>query len=272
MFTLKSNRIEDFPFEEYSELNLSELEELAKTHRLREYNSWMLPQIVAHYASWQLDYNVVGKVDCRATSRLNIKTPWQVGLWRVVTQLKRSSLVKQQIDPQYTNYSALVPIILSAQKRYNNIPYNSWQIDKDCWLVEKNLLQAMLWVPADHVPEHFDSGFRSHELRYGLSESRLLELRRQGLAVRDAAVKGRTDNPISNWCLRNMRGTELEGAPKLVGTMLCQIWVAHPSLRTPYMILDPNDWDWMPPALIVTELFDTQKLIKQTTSTDLPWL
>ena len=259
MFTLSSNKIEDFPFEQYSELNLSELEELAKTHRLREYNSWMLPQIVAYYATWSLEYNAAGKVDCLATSRKNITTPWQVGLWRVVTQLKRSSLVKQQIDPQYTNYSALVPIILSAQKRYNNISYNSWQIDQDCWLVEKNLLDAMLWRPQPAI-------------RHTLTENRLLELRQRGLAV-SAAVKGRSDNPISNWCLRNMRGTELEGAPKLVGTMLCQIWVAHPSLRTPYMILDPVEWDWVPPALIATELFDNQqKSNKQIISTKLPWL
>lgn len=271
MFTLKSNKIEDFPFEQYSELNLSELEELAKTHRLREYNSWMLPQIVAYYAGWRLEYNHCGKVDCLATSRTNIKTPWQVGLWRVVTQLKRSSLVKQQIDPQYTNYSALVPIILSAQKRYNNISYNSWQIDQDCWLIEKNLLQAMLWQPEGYAPGDFTSNFTTQELRYGLSEPRLLELRQHGLAV-TSTVKGRTDNPISNWCLRNMRGTELERAPKLVGTMLCQIWVAHPSLRTPYMVLEPNDWDWMPPALIVTELFDTQKSTKQNISKSLPWL
>lgn len=272
MFTLKSNRIEDFPFEEYSDLNLSELEDLAKTHRLREYNSWMLPQILAHYASWQLEYNGLGKVDCKLTSRLNIKTPWQIGLWRVVTQLKRSSLVKQQIDPQYTNYSALVPIILAAKKRFNGINYQTWDIDEDCWLIEKNLLAAMLWQPEDYEVETYE-WLQPEELRYGIPEPRLLQLRQQGLAV-SSTVKGRSDNPISNWCLRNMRSTELAKAPKLVGTMLCQIWVAHPSLRTPLMVLEPNSWDWMPPPIITTQIFlDEQKNAPKVNNTsDLPWL
>jgi len=56
-----------------------------------------------------------------------------------------------------------------------------------------------------------------------------------------------------------MHGTELGTVPKLVTTMLTQIWVAHPSLRTEYMILDPNNWDKMPEPLVGSEIFNTKK-------------
>lgn len=70
-----------------------------------------------------------------------------------------------------------------------------------------------------------------------------------------------------------MRGTALDKAPKLVGTMLTQIWVAHPSLRTEYMVLDPNDWDWMPPPLVTTEVFkpETKPVATSNYVSDVPW-
>jgi hypothetical protein len=72
-----------------------------------------------------------------------------------------------------------------------------------------------------------------------------------------------------------MRGTALAWVPKLTGTMLCQIWVAHPSLRTEYMVLDPVDWDYMPEPLVSPEIFITNKAGKSTltydASSDLPW-
>lgn len=47
--------------------------------------------------------------------------------------------------------------------------------------------------------------------------------------------------------------------------MLTQVWVAHPSLRNEYMVLDPVNWDQMPEPLIPTEL---HKII---TPSKLPW-
>jgi hypothetical protein len=72
-----------------------------------------------------------------------------------------------------------------------------------------------------------------------------------------------------------MQGTEFAKIPKLVGTMLTQIWVAHPSLRTEYMILNPNNWDLMPPPLVSTDIFKqspAEPKSTQSVNTDLPWL
>lgn len=253
MLKLKSNNIKDFPFEQYAPLNDSQLEDLAKSHFLTAFNSWMLPQIAAHYGNWDLVFNAEGKVDPNATAKKNISSPWDIGLWKVCTRLKRGSLVKSQINPEFASYSALVPLILMGAKKYKGVLYNSWDITPTTKLVDKNLLEAMLWQPDDSHSDYLD--MVPGEVRYNLGSERLIELRTQGLQVKSGPKKGSYLNPQSAWCLRGMQGTELAKAPKLVGTMLCQIWVAHPSLRTEYMILDPNNWDWMPPPLVTQDIF-----------------
>lgn len=272
MLTLKSNDIKDFPFDQYAPLNESQCEDLAKTHFLTAHNSWMLPQIAAHYGNWDLVSNSNGKIDPKATAKKNIKTPWEIGLWKVCTKLKRGSLVKSQINPEFASYSALVPLIMMGAKKYKGIMYHQWDIDSETFLVDKNLREAMFWQPDD---SHVDFvNMIDGEIRYGLTEERLLQLRVQGLTVKSGPKKGQVQSPTSAWCLRGMQGTELAKAPKLVGTMLTQLWVAHPSLRTEYMVLDPNSWDWMPPPLISVDIFNSEAnpISKQETyKDDLPW-
>lgn len=276
MFTLKSNKIEDFPFELYSDLNLSDLEEQAKEHHLNSYNSWMLPQIVAYLATWQLYYKHLphgSYVDQRETLVRNVSKHdhWAQGLWRVIKFLKRSSLVKQQIDPKYTNYSALVPLVWSAHKRYNGIKYNQWALEQSVgenYLLENNLFEAITWELDCDTQSGLNYDWDPEKLQFGIPQSRLQELRQIGLP--NTGTK--RDNPVSNWCLRNTRLTELKDSPKLLGTMLTQIWVAHPTLRTQLMILDPNHWDEMPPPLIETELFkQIPKRYNPDFDRPLPW-
>jgi hypothetical protein len=274
MLILKSNDIKDFPFEEYAKLNDSQLEDLAKTHYLTAFNSWMLPQIAAHYGTWKLIRNSSGKVDCDLTAKENITTPWDIGLWKVVTRLKRGSLVKSQVNPEFCSYSALVPIILMGSKKFCGVKYSEWDIRPDCKLIDKSLLEAMTW----ELTEEQESEPHSLDLtqtQYGLGSSVLLFLQTQGLTVKSGPKSGTVMKPTSSWCLRGMRGTELAWVPKLTGTMLCQIWVAHPSLRTEYMVLDPVDWDYMPEPLISSEIFKTNKASKSKpaddSSYDLPW-
>lgn len=274
MLNLKSNTIKDFPFENYAQLNESQLEDLAKTHYLTAFNSWMLPQIAAHYGTWKLIRNESGKIDCDLTAKENIQTPWDIGLWKVCTRLKRGSLVKSQINPEFCSYSALVPLVLMGAKKFKGIKYSEWDITPTCKLIDKNLLEAMTWTftrRQEGEPNNLDFALP----QYDLGSEKLLELRTQGLTVKSGPLAGSVTKPTSSWCLRGMRGTDLEHAPKLVGTMLCQIWVAHPSLRTEYMVLDPVAWDYMPEPLISTEIFKTNKSGKSEqvydASLDLPW-
>lgn len=273
MFKLKSNDIKDFPFEEYAKLNSSQLEDLAKTHYLTAFNSWMLPQIAAHYGAWKLVRNSSGKVDCDLSAMTNITTPWEMGLWKVVTQLKRGSLIKSQVNPEFCSYSALVPIVLMGAKKFQGVKYSEWDIQPDCKLVEKNLLEAMTWQSDESDPDNY---LRNDEVAYGLGSDKLLELQQQGLLVKSGPSAGVVNKATSSWCLRGMRGTELAKVPKLAGTMVCQIWVAHPSLRTEYMVLDPHNWDYMPEPLVSPEIFkklpsNTTFESQQNSFSDLPW-
>ena len=270
LLKLKSNDIKDFVFDQYAGLNASQLEDLAKSHFLTSYNSWMLPQIAAHYGRWKLVYNT-NKVDSNLTAKANITTPWELGLWKVTTQLKRGSLVKSQVNPEFASYSALVPLILAGVKKYQGVKYSQWDITQETRLVDKNLCEAMFYQP-----EGVD-GLLSKTPYYGIEYERLLQLRVQGLTVKSGKLAGSQQKPTSAWCLRGMRGTELAEVPKLVGTMICQIWVAHPSLRTEYMVLDPNDWDSMPEPLITTDVFKPINTISNSSAissqnADFPWL
>ena len=271
MLTLKSNYIKDFPFEHYAPLNDSQLEDLAKTHYLTTMNSWMLPQIAQHFGEWDLVFNAENKVDPNLTARKNITTDWDIGLWKVCCKLKRGSLVKSQINPEFASYSALVPLIMMGAKKYRAVPYQRWDITPTTKIVDKNLLEAMLYQPDEAT--QMTTGLEDGEVRYGLGSDRLYQLREIGLTIKTGPKKDTVQSPTSTWCLRGMQNTELHKVPKLVSTMLTQIWVAHPSLRTEYMILDPNAWDWMPPPLVGVDIFKKPetKVVDTAASYELPW-
>ena len=234
MFKLQSCDIKEFPFHEYcNTTNPRELQQIAQNHRLSNYNSWMLPQILAHYGSWTLELDSEGRIDPKPTAHKNVQTPWAVGLWRVVTQLPRSSLVGTQNRPEFARYGSLTPLILAGAKRHQGIQYQQWRLTPDSALVHPQLLAAVFAEPTE------------------LTTERLLELRQLGLEIRG---KGTWANPLHRWCLQNMQGTELQGKPALLGTMLTQIWLAHPDLRDPLMILDPQQWDHTPEPLVSAEV------------------
>ena len=239
MIKLKTQDIRSYPFEEYYKLNKTQLEALTTEHGISAFSSWMLPQIVAYYATWQLVL-AEGKIDPMQTARKNIQTPWEIGLWRTSTQLKRGSLVKMQSRPEYANYSALVPLILCAQKKYNGVKYSQWNVEEQCPLVDEALLEAMLW---------------RDDAVYGLGSERVLEIRTQGLTIKSGPKMGQVQKPTGQWCLKGIKDTEYASVPTLAQTMLSQIWVAHPTLRSEYMILDPYNWDRMPPPLVNSEIF-----------------
>jgi hypothetical protein len=268
MFKLKSNDIKDFPFEDYAELNPSQMEDLSKTHYLTAHNSWMLPQIGAHYGQWHYIQHD-GIVDSVKTAKKNIGTKWDLGLWRVCTQLKRGSLVKSQINPEFASYSALVPLILMGAKKYKAIKYSQWDITPQTKLVDENLREAMFWQPSEGI-----DGIIPNCPSYGLGSEELLDLRETGLTIKSGLKAGSVASPTSVWCLRGMQRTVLATAPKLVTTMLAQIWVAHPTLRTEYMILDPNDWDSMPQPLVDPQVWKTMPVTqarKPVEHTEMPW-
>jgi len=241
MLKLKSNELKLVPFEAYHDLNQEDLLKQAEEHQLQLYGLWMLPQISAWFGTWQavpLDDN---RLDPKATARHNIKNDWDIGLWRVCTQLKRGALVKLQSSEWGRNYSQLVPLVLAGMKRHQGIPYSRWEPEGLDSLVHKELLEVMEYS-GDCL---------------GLGSEELIEIRNFGLTARTGAKAGQQNKPTSQWKLHGLAATPFAGTPTLLSTVLCQIWVAHPSLRTELMILDPKNWDLMPQPLVVGEIFSS---------------
>ena len=99
MYVNKSYNIKDFPFHECRNLWEDDLTMWANAHRLVYHTSWMLPQIVAHYGTWEVDPK-----DPKSTLKRNMSSEWGIGLWKLVTKVNRGLLVKKQSDPGSTIY------------------------------------------------------------------------------------------------------------------------------------------------------------------------
>jgi hypothetical protein len=181
-------------------------------------------------------------------------------MWKVVHKLRRSSLVKAQSQPQYASYSTLVPLIMSGFKKYQEIPYSKWsQVGLDC-IMEANLLEAAMAGTLED-----------------LDDIDIMSARDVGLLIKSGPKAGDSNNPLTTWKLTGTKGTAIGHLPTLTQTMLAQIWVAHPSLRSRYMILNPDDWDDMPEPLIATDILASMTSKAKTAEehknvNNLPWM
>lgn len=246
MYVNKSYNIKEFPFHECRNLGSEVLCDWITEHNVKLYNSWMLPQIVAHYGTWSVDPS-----DPKSTLKKNMTSDWEIGLWRVVTGPSRGVIVKKQSDPALSQYSALTPLILYGIRESQGIPYSAWALDGLEHLVGKDLYEAMTCA----VPE--------------LSREELITIRTNGLIIKSGDKAGQSQNPASAWKLTGILSTPLAGLNRLAISMLLQTWVAHPSIRRPSMILNPSDWDNMPEPLT-----DSKVLVEEEKETPfkLPWL
>lgn len=163
------------------------------------------------------------------------------GIIYYLTIPKRGVVVKSQSSPEGRDYSALVPLFLSAFKKYRDVPYSAWNPSSLDYVVAENLLQAML---IEEVPQ--------------LSVDELLEIRTLGLTTAGGKTAGTMKVARSTFKLTGIQDTllgPLNAYSNLAVTMLCQTWVADPSIRCNLMILDPIDWDATPPPLVSIDLF-----------------
>lgn len=255
-FVSSKSDIKSFPFADYSTLGTAELEKQAEAHSLTAFNIWMMPQLSSLFGNFKVRKDDAGKYLPLAILQDNIgKDPYMVGIWRVVTKLTRGSLVKAQNTPAFAEYSALVPLILAGIKKYQGIPYSAYAVEGLEHIMNTNLHEAMT------------CGYEGT-----LSKNRLLELRVEGLTYKTGPKAGQVVKPISKWAPTGIAHTEIGQLPKLAQTMLTQIWVADPSLRSPYMVLDPLDWDNMPEPLVVTEVISTKTAkVLTAESLEVPW-
>jgi hypothetical protein len=174
----------------------------------------------------------------------------------------RSTFIKGQTDEKFRNFCSLVPLVMSAFKKYKAIPYSRWDKDEIHYITEAKLAKVM-----------------RTEILPDMTVNEVLEARTAGLTVKSGAKMGEIRPIKSTFTLYIPAGTPLDGMEMLGKIMMCQTWAAHPSIRTEYMVLNPVDWDNMPNSLIGSTvllengLFEPKKssYLKNLGAEEIPW-
>lgn len=222
----------------------------------------VMPQVMAHIAGKPFRIaevmTIEGQIDGSkmAKSAFDFSSEWERGLYLFLMLDTRSAYLPSQYKGEGVQFCSLVPLIPYAFKLHHKIPYSKWDRNTLKMVVNKSLLDAML-----------------HEGEYTRDD--ILFARELGLVYQNGPKRGETRNPQSNFKLWATKGGCMQGVPPLAQVMYTQIWCAHPSNRTPYMILDPKDWDRMPAPLIADNIFmpSTAKDNSKPSNggSDLPW-
>lgn len=210
-------------------------EYFVKPYQLKSWGIRVLDQLVSDYSKHRL--NSLGSGGTISglqylKDNLDPKSQRDLGIYRFLMLDSRSSYLDKMGTGEAKKYCTLVPLILYAHKLYNGVDYSKWERETLEYVVNPALREAML----TEVQE--------------ISAERLLELRDIGL-VR----AGKLQAANTAYGLYKLGNTELGSYNKLVQMMLCQTWAAHPTNRTKYMVLDPMNWDTMPPTLAGVEIF-----------------
>lgn len=226
------------------------LEGIFTKYKLKNHARWLLPQVTAYIAKMKLPEGDL--IDPREFLKINFSsTDWLKGLYLYCTVHSRSKILGTQTDPDFTPYSALVPLLMMPFKKFHNIPYSKWSTENLNLIVDPSLYDAMMFKGAH--PQNV-------------------------LQFRVGALAGKS--PLTFHKLTKTVGTPFHGMPWLCQVMATQIWSAHPSNRSDVMILDWLNWDSMPEALITGEIQvrpttgDKQKVreeIYRVEDSRLPW-
>jgi hypothetical protein len=240
IYTLDIEHWADLPQEEF----LAQVEGA----NLHNYSTWLLPQLVAHFGRWRL-YSCGRETITKNTHNLLDRVFYRL------TRIRRSSLIKNQT--QQPEYGQLTPLILLGFRQAQGYSYEQFrELEGLNWLLEPLLYESLV----EHQPPQ-------------LSVERLLAIRQQGLVYRTGPKAGTSRNPESTWQLYSIADTELGTQTKLLQSMLCQIWLAHPKHRRATMILDPQDWDVMPQPLVDGVVLASTTTTKKSTvvGEPMPW-
>lgn len=241
-----NNSIDSLPFEELAETcNFKNYEQIVEEWSNRyalKLKTWVYPQALARVGKWTLSRNESGLFSGKELIVKNCKTDEvNKGLyWFLMCD-------SRQLNKQYqqTEYCSMVPLILSAFKKFHNIEYSQWDREELHYVVSPKLLEAMTTVPPDYSVEE------------------LLQFRVKGLTMGTGSRNpGHQKSPVTTYNLHHLPKQLEDGRvgpghlPPLTRMMLCQTWCAHPSNRSKYMITNPLDWDNMPAPLVDSEIIN----------------
>lgn len=228
--------------------------------------SWLPHQLLAYFGGWRAVQDDSGKYNAQLTWEANTRLRadyFALGSGILATS-NRLNFFKDapKGNQQYKSpINPLVPIVLAGFKKYQGIKYSQWnQLGLETLLDPE--LSKLVGVT---VPE--------------ISQSDLIALRNTAVTDKTGSRADIPNNPATCTKLNHLSDTAIGHLPKLAKYMVLQTWAAHPSNRTEYMILDPNDWDNFPEPLISRDIFIHQTSKPATpnwpsnpsTGSDLPW-
>lgn len=240
----KKQELHSIDFSPVYNKSVENFETWCESNELSHLHGWLLPQLVAHFGTWTLVKNASGVIDCLETIKQNCSDP-QLRAFYMLSRIRRSILVANQT--RSPDYATLTPLILMGLKRMQGISYETWRSAKDLhWILEPRLHEAFVLDP------------EVLETCCNLGSDRIMAIRNQGLLARTGKLAGQMKPAKSTWSLTGIQDTELGKLPKITQTVLTQCWLAHPESRTPYMLLDLQNWDAMPQPLVTNDIFRTE--------------
>lgn len=212
------------------------LEEFGKTWSIPKNADWFFSQMLAKIAQIPLKKNERGYSARQLFLDGFTGRPEMMALLFIAKSNARGAFLEKQTSAAYRDYSALVPLVMSAFKKMHDIGYEDWDRTEIYGITSSNLTEAML-LPS--LPE--------------MTTEDVLEDRRVALTVKSGVNQGNIRDPITTYGLFPLAESPLHKIPKLAQIMMCQTWCAHPTNRSKYMILNPLAWDNMPEPLVTSE-------------------
>lgn len=231
------------------EAGFKAVEPVLKELSMQYHSSWLLPQISA----WLNKHVLLVKGEDGLYDAKKSFSNVPRGIKIIATFPQRGMIVKTQSSPEGLPHCALVPLLLEPFKKFRKIGYNEWNRQSLKYFVHQGLYEAIT-MPGDIV-----SASR-------VSVERALELRDLGLTDK---TNNKRKNPSTTHKLYHLGGTEWENVPPLATVMLAQIWCAMPDARLSTMILDPENLDLMPKAIVEAKnIFKAPNTVEVD---DMPW-
>lgn len=279
----EQNFSEEFPFRTLPAATLATIRREASTsicelfcekEKLKVFGPQILGQIVKHISTFKLSTEAGNEYDpklaevalaegrtddlispARLYRQVFMPDKRMMGVYQLIMQDSKSMYLDKQYQAPAKQYCTLVPLVLMAFKLHHLVPYSHWNPNTLEGIVHRKLVEAM----------RYEYEFPSRD--------EILASRDLGLEIKSGSKAGQKRNALHT---HKLYGTHaLSELPELLQVMLAQIWCAHPTNRTKYMILDPDNWDKMPAPLIETDVVahQPQDFFRkpETDDVDLPW-
>lgn len=247
VFNTKNNNLDSLPlanlYKTYKESEDKEtvLKDFSAFLDLRK-KPWFLPQLLAHFPN-KFPAKKVGDKYNLATTLGSMQDADRALYFIAQDPARTNYIASMQKNPEY---SALVPLILAGYKKYSNINYLDWDKDSLKLGIPESLMQCL---------EVNLKGFIQKLNEY---RTYTTDIKEEILSYRDAAyleTLGSMRSKLNVTTSYNLSATKTPFAdtPRLFKYIELQGWLAHPSLRNKYMILDVRQLDSIPEPLVNTE-------------------